>query len=65
MVPDRVTGLQELEELRRLCPDRIWNFVEESQVARSTVEALMVPGKTVMDLSLALALYFASRGVGQ
>ncbi|KAK7058246.1 hypothetical protein VNI00_001877 [Paramarasmius palmivorus] len=89
MVPDRVTGLQELEELRRLCPDRIWNFVgspvrwhfisqrltnpqvevdvpyQESQEARSTVEALMVPGKTVMDLSLALALYFASRGVGQ
>ena len=27
MVPDRVTGLQELEELRRLCPGRAWNFV--------------------------------------
>ncbi|KAG9314546.1 hypothetical protein JVU11DRAFT_5346 [Chiua virens] len=27
MVPDRVTGLQELEELRRLCPGRVWNFV--------------------------------------
>ncbi len=26
-VPDRVTGLQEVEELRRLCPGRIWNFV--------------------------------------
>lgn len=26
-VPDRLTGLQEVEELRRLCPDRIWNFV--------------------------------------
>ena len=26
MVPDRVTGLQEVEELRRLCP-RVWNFV--------------------------------------
>lgn len=27
MVPDRVTGLQEVEELRRLCPTRVWNFV--------------------------------------
>ncbi|KAI0786005.1 asparagine synthase-domain-containing protein [Abortiporus biennis] len=70
-VPDRATGLQEVEELRRLCPDRTWNFVEinvpyeESQGARQTVEALMWPGKTVMDLSLAIALYFAARGAGQ
>jgi hypothetical protein len=26
-VPDRKTGLEELEELRRLCPGRTWNFV--------------------------------------
>jgi asparagine synthetase B (glutamine-hydrolysing) len=26
-VPDRVTGLEEVEELRRLCPERQWNFV--------------------------------------
>ncbi|KAF8898510.1 asparagine synthase-domain-containing protein [Infundibulicybe gibba] len=71
MVPDRVTGLQELEELQRLCPGRTWNFVEvnvpfeESQSMRSTIEALMLPGRTIMDMSLALALYFASRGVGQ
>jgi hypothetical protein len=26
-VPDRVTGLEETEELRRLCPGRVWNFV--------------------------------------
>lgn len=26
-VPDRATGLQELEELRRLSPNRTWNFV--------------------------------------
>lgn len=32
MVPDRVTGLQEVEELRRLCPGRIWNFVGLSKV---------------------------------
>ncbi|TFK76894.1 hypothetical protein BDN72DRAFT_884541 [Pluteus cervinus] len=71
MVPDRVSGLQELEELRRLCPDRTWNFVEvnvpyeESQALRQEVSTLMLPGRTVMDMSLALALYFASRGIGQ
>lgn len=26
-VPDRITGLEEVEELRRLCPHRQWNFV--------------------------------------
>ncbi|KAI0762808.1 asparagine synthase-domain-containing protein [Fomes fomentarius] len=70
-VPDRITGLQEVEELRRLCPTRRWNFLEinvpfeESQNARATVEALMFPSRTVMDLSLAIALYFAARGIGQ
>ncbi|KAJ7783520.1 asparagine synthase-domain-containing protein [Mycena maculata] len=69
MVPDRVTGIQEVEELRKLCP-RVWNFVEvnvpygESQASHPLVESLMFPGRTVMDLSLALALYFASRGSG-
>ncbi|KAG1783721.1 asparagine synthase-domain-containing protein [Suillus placidus] len=71
MVPDRVTGLQEVEEFKRICPGRIWNFVEvdvpyeESQAARAAVEAIMFPGRTVMDLSLAMALYFASKGVGR
>ncbi|KAH9486732.1 Asparagine synthetase domain-containing protein 1 [Psilocybe cubensis] len=71
LVPDRVTGMQEVEELRRLCPGRTWNFVEinvpfeECQAARPLVESLMHPSRTVMDLSLALALFFASRGVGQ
>jgi hypothetical protein len=27
MVPDRVSGLEELEELRLACPARKWNFV--------------------------------------
>ncbi|KAI6005188.1 asparagine synthase-domain-containing protein [Pisolithus orientalis] len=71
LVPDRITGLQEVEELRKLCPGRTWNFVEvdvpyeESLAARSGVEAVMWPSRTVMDLSLAMALYFASRGVGR
>ncbi|KAF9073720.1 asparagine synthase-domain-containing protein [Rhodocollybia butyracea] len=71
MVPDRVTGLQEVQELRKLCPGRVWNFVEvnvpylDYQGARQYVEDLMHPVRTVMDLSLAVALYFASRGIGQ
>ncbi|KZV77010.1 hypothetical protein PENSPDRAFT_278247 [Peniophora sp. CONT] len=71
MVPDRETGLQEVEELRRICPGRTWNFVEvnvpyaEYQASRSAVEAIIWPRNTVMDLSLAMALYFAARGVGQ
>jgi len=27
LVPDRFAGLSELEELRKLCPGRQWNFV--------------------------------------
>ena len=27
LVPDRVTGFDQVEELRRLCPGRTWNFV--------------------------------------
>lgn len=29
-VPDRETGLQTLAELKGLCPNRKWNFVEVS-----------------------------------
>ncbi|CAE6480869.1 unnamed protein product [Rhizoctonia solani] len=69
-VPDRLTGLQQLEELQRLCPHRKWNFVcvnvpyEECKREEPKVMALMHPSNTVMDLSLANALYFASRGEG-
>jgi len=71
LVPDRSAGLSELEELRRLCPGRQWNFVEidvpyaEYQAAQPTVRSIMWPCQTVMDLSLAMALYFAARGIGK
>lgn len=26
-VPDRLTGREQVEELRRICPGRTWNFV--------------------------------------
>lgn len=29
-VPDRITGIQELEELRRSAPERNWNFASVS-----------------------------------
>ncbi|KAH8835386.1 asparagine synthase-domain-containing protein [Flagelloscypha sp. PMI_526] len=70
LVPDRLSGLEEVEELRRVCPERTWNFVEinipfhVSQDARGTIAALMLPNRTIMDMSLAMALYFASRGIG-
>ncbi|KAG8914781.1 hypothetical protein FRC00_010802, partial [Tulasnella sp. 408] len=69
-VPDRLTGREEAEELRRCCPERTWNFVEidvpyeECQRERPQAQNLMYPNQTVMDLSLALALFFASRGIG-
>ncbi|KAF8741591.1 Asparagine synthase, partial [Rhizoctonia solani] len=69
-VPDRLTGLEQLDELRRLCPHRRWNFVcvnvpyDECKQEEPRVTALMHPSNTVMDLSLANALYFASRGKG-
>ncbi|KAL5534291.1 hypothetical protein ACEPAG_753 [Sanghuangporus baumii] len=71
LVPDRVTGLEELAELQTTCPRRQWNFVEvdvtfeETTNYRPVVENVMHPCKTVMDLSLGLALYFASRGIGR
>lgn len=70
-VPDRKTGWEAVEELRRVCPGRQWNFVEvnvpyeEAIASKPDVLDLMWPNRTVMDLSLAQALYFASRGVGQ
>jgi len=69
-VPDRLSGLEELEELQTLCPERQWNFVEinidytESSQAKSVIQEIMLPNRTVMDLSLALALYCAARGKG-
>jgi hypothetical protein len=36
-VPDRVTGLMEVEELRRLCPGRVWNFVGYFSVTEARV----------------------------
>lgn len=70
LCPDRITGRQSLAELRRVCPGREWHFVaidipyEELLEHRQTVVGLIHPHNTEMDLSIAVAFYFASRGTG-
>ncbi|KAK4050760.1 hypothetical protein OIO90_004982 [Microbotryomycetes sp. JL221] len=65
-VPDRQTGLESLKELKKLRPNRIWQFVEvnvpyeEMLEHRQKVIDLMYPSNT----SISLAFYFASRGKG-
>lgn len=70
-VPDRVTGISSLQELRRLCPNRKWNFVkidvkvEELREFRAVrIADLAYPKQTVLDDSIACAIWFASRGKG-
>ncbi|CAG8581674.1 17198_t:CDS:10 [Cetraspora pellucida] len=70
-VPDRLTGRQGVEELRKISPNRIWNFVEVNvpyeQVGqyKGEILELMSPSDTIMDLSIAMAFWFAVRGHGQ
>ena len=68
--PDRITGRAAFAELQKVCPGRNWRFVAidipyaETVAHRDTVKRLMRPHNTEMDLSIACALYFASRGQG-
>lgn len=68
--PDRITGRASFSELQKVCPGRNWRFVaidipySETTVHRDEVKRLMKPHNTEMDLSIACALYFASRGQG-
>lgn len=70
LCPDRITAKASHAELQIVCPGRNWRFVEinipfkETQAHRDTVIGLMHPHNTEMDLSIAYALYFASRGIG-
>ncbi|XP_059049849.1 asparagine synthetase domain-containing protein CG17486 isoform X2 [Achroia grisella] len=67
--PDRLTGQQSLEELRRLCPLRQWVF-REVNVPRAKLEKyqseiigdLIYPRQTILDESLGSALWFAAQG---
>lgn len=68
--PDRITGRSAFNELQETCPDRAWRFIAidipytETLTHRDLVKRLMRPHNTEMDLSIACALYFASRGQG-
>ncbi|CAO1416225.1 unnamed protein product [Diamesa hyperborea] len=69
-VPDRLTGLQTLQDLQILLPDRKWNFVEinidrkELNENMKKLSSLVFPLNNILDESLGAALYFASRGQG-
>jgi asparagine synthetase B (glutamine-hydrolysing) len=68
--PDRITGRASFAELAKVCSARNWRFVaidisrEESLQHGSKIADLMSPHNTEMDLSIAMALYFAARGIG-
>ncbi|KAH6678443.1 asparagine synthase-domain-containing protein [Halenospora varia] len=68
--PDRETGRKAFRELQTVCPGRLWKFVAvdvpytETIEHRAKVINLIHPHNTEMDLSIAYALYFASRGQG-
>jgi asparagine synthetase B (glutamine-hydrolysing) len=70
LCPDRMTGISSYEALKRQCPGRKFQFVAinipytETVSHRDTIIKLMSPHSTEMDLSIASALYFASRGQG-
>ena len=69
--PDRITGRASLLELRNACPQRTWNFIainvpyQEVEQFRPLIIRLMYPHRTEMDLSIAMALFFAARGKGE
>ncbi|CAD6503508.1 BgTH12-03170 [Blumeria graminis f. sp. triticale] len=68
--PDRKTGRKSLMEIQSICPGRTWRFLavnipySETLEHRQIVINLIHPHNTEMDLSIAYALYFASRGIG-
>lgn len=70
LCPDRMTGRKSFAELLTVCPNRQWRFVtvnvpyEETSAHRAELIDLIYPHNTEMDLSIACALYFASRGQG-
>ncbi|CAH7690633.1 asparagine synthase-domain-containing protein [Phakopsora pachyrhizi] len=69
-VPDLQTGERLWRELSKLTPGRDWRFVRvdvrmaEYLEHKEKIIKLMRPNLTVMDLSIAAALYFAARGIG-
>ena len=70
-VPDRITALQTIQELRSLCPGRKFNLVkvninrkELNHQLEHKIVHLVNPLVSVLDESLGGALWFAARGEG-
>ncbi|KAI9025684.1 asparagine synthase-domain-containing protein [Hyaloraphidium curvatum] len=69
-VPDRLTARTSLGNLRAALPGRQFRLVEvnvpysEAMEQKSRLLELMAPAATVMDLSIAMAIWFAVRGSG-
>ncbi|KAJ2713202.1 hypothetical protein H4R19_002372 [Coemansia spiralis] len=69
-VPDRKTGVDGWHELQRCDPAREWRFVEvdvpyaEAVEHSAHIRRLLTPASTVMDMSIGMAIWFASRGRG-
>lgn len=68
-VPDRLSAIEALEELKILSPDRNWNLIEINiprkkvdEELLNTVNHLVYPLTSVLDESLGGALWFASGG---
>ncbi|GJQ80240.1 hypothetical protein Trydic_g23813 [Trypoxylus dichotomus] len=66
--PDRKTGLESYEELKKLRPNRTWNFVEINitigeleEQRKEHIRHLIHPLNSILDDSLGCALWFASR----
>jgi asparagine synthetase B (glutamine-hydrolysing) len=66
--PDRITARQSQEELQQVCPGRRFSLVcinipyTESLKCKDEIKALIYPHDTEMDISIAMALFFAARG---
>lgn len=70
-VPDRITGRAGLQELKKLSPNRQWNFIEINvtqdelkEMRQKCICHLVHPLDTVLDDSLGCAVWFAARGIG-
>lgn len=70
MVPDRLTGLRSYQDLCRMHPERKFNFVSVNVTKKAYFENrehvidLMKPRNTILDLSIASAIWFAASGSG-
>lgn len=70
MVPDRLTGLRSYQDLSRMHPERKFNFITINVTKKAYFESrehvigLMKPRNTILDLSIASAIWFAASGSG-